>query len=262
MPDVLKVYIGYDQREDAAYKVCRHSLIRHSSLPVDVRPLKLDSVRRAGWFTRSHYPHNGQRYDSLDQKPFSTDFSFTRFLVPMLQEYDGLALFLDCDFLIRGDIAELFADFDQTKAVACVKHHHEPSDDVKMDGRQQTRYRRKNWSSFVLWNCGHEANSRLTLDGVNTRPGGWLHAFEWLDDHEIGHIPADWNYLVGYDKALAWNEVPRGIHFTSGGPWFQHMGDVPYADLWRTEQLHLEYASGRLPLPKDAGIRPYVDRAA
>ena len=261
MSDALKIYVGYDEREHAAYQVCRHSLIRHASEPVDVRPLKLSSVKRAGWFTRNHYLHNGQRYDCLDQKPFSTDFSFTRFLVPMLEEYTGWALFLDCDFLVTGDIAELFRDADPTKAIHCVKHHHEPEDGVKMDGQLQTRYRRKNWSSFVLWNCGHEANGRLTLDGVNTRPGAWLHAFAWLDDNEIGALPADWNYLVGWDK-LPYGEVPRGLHFTSGGPWFEQSRDVPYADLWRKEQLHLEYASGRLPRPADAGMRPYVDRAA
>lgn len=246
----LRVYVGYDAREDAAYQVCRYSLTRRSSAPVDVRPLKLSRLQHLRWFTRESTIKDGQRFDVLDGKPFSTDFSFTRFLVPMLENYDGLALFLDCDFLVRGDIAELFADADPTKAISCVKHHHEPDEGVKMDNQMQTRYRRKNWSSFVLWNCGHKANGRLTLEGVNTRPGSWLHAFEWLDDHEIGHIPADWNYLVGWDK-LPYGEVPRGLHFTSGGPWFDGMQDVPYADLWRNEHEHMLYATGRLPKQKD-----------
>ena len=261
MSDALKIYVGYDEREHAAYQVCRHSLIRHASEPVDVRPLKLSSVKRAGWFTRNHYLHNGQRYDCLDQKPFSTDFSFTRFLVPALEGYQGMALFLDCDFLIRGDIAELFSDADPTKAMYCVKHHHEPEEGLKMDGVMQTRYRRKNWSSFVLFNCGHASNARLTVENANTRPGAWLHAFEWLDEHEIGALPADWNFLIGWDK-LPYNEVPRGLHFTSGGPWFQHMQDVPYADRWLREKAHLDYAIGRLPSPKDGGTPIYTGVAA
>lgn len=246
----IRVYIGYDAREDAAYRVCRHSLVRRSSVAVDVRPLKLASLKHLRWFWREEETRLGQRYDKTDGKPFSTDFSFTRFLVPMIQGYQGPALFLDCDFLITGDVAELFRDIDPGKAISCVKHVHEPEEASKMDGVLQTRYKRKNWSSFVLWNCSHPANGRLTLDGVNTRPGSWLHAFEWLDDHEIGHIPADWNYLVGWDK-LPYGEVPRGLHFTSGGPWFDGMEGVPYADLWRAEHEHMLYATGRLPRQRD-----------
>lgn len=250
MSEPIRVYVGHDQREEAAYQVCKYSLTRHSSRPVDVRPLKLSRLQHLRWFTRESVTRDGQRFDVQDGKPFSTDFSFTRFLVPMLQNYQGPALFLDCDFLVTGDVAELFRDMDQTKAISCVKHHHEPDETVKMDGQMQTRYRRKNWSSFVLWNCSHEATGRLTLDGVNTRPGSWLHAFEWLDDHEIGALPGDWNYLIGWDK-LPYNEVPRGLHFTSGGPWFENAQDVPYADLWRTEHEHMLYATGKLPKAKD-----------
>jgi lipopolysaccharide biosynthesis glycosyltransferase len=257
----LKVYVGYDQREHAAYEVCRHSLIRRSSLPVDCRPLTIDGLRRQGWYSREHYLVNGQRFDFQDKKPFSTDFSFSRFLVPALENYQGWALFLDCDFLIRGDIAQLFEDADKDKAVLCVKHHHEPEEGLKMDGVLQTRYRRKNWSSLVLWNCGHPSNRRLTVENANTRPGAWLHAFEWLEEHEIGMLPADWNFLVGWDK-LPYNEVPRGLHYTSGGPWFSDTQDVPYADLWLREREHREYAIGRKPSPKDSGIPAYYGEAA
>lgn len=256
---MIRVFIGYDPREHAAYDVCAHSLARHSSEPVHVTKLARGPLEQQGWFWRKHMLTNGQRIDLQDQKPFSTDFSFTRFLVPALQDYQGWALFLDCDFLINGDIAKLFAEHcDPNIAAYCVKHHHEPPEGLKMDGQAQQRYRRKNWSSLVLWNCGHPSNARLTVENVNARPGSWLHAFSWLDDHEIGALPADWNFLVGWDPMPNWEGHPRGIHYTEGGPWFQHCQDVQYADLWKKEAEHREFFLGKKPMPRDAMLRRYA----
>ena len=57
-----------------------------------------------------------------------------------------------------------------------------------MDGREQTVYLRKNWSSLILFNCGHEANAVLTPDLANRKTGKYLHRFGWLDDALIGEI--------------------------------------------------------------------------
>ena len=46
-----------------------------------------------------------------------------------------------------------------------------------MDGKQQTIYPRKNWSSVVLWNCGHESNKKINRELVNNpdTTGKYLH---------------------------------------------------------------------------------------
>jgi lipopolysaccharide biosynthesis glycosyltransferase len=200
-----------------------------------ISKLDIDILGRAGIYTRKWYRNvNGQKYDALDYKPFSTDFAFTRFLVPALSLYDGWALFCDCDFLFTADLGELFSLADPHYAVYCVKHRHVPLESEKMDGVAQTRYYRKNWSSLVLWNCQHPANGLLTLDCVNKMPGQWLHAFSWLKDGQIGELPHDWNHLVGYDTVPA--ETPRGIHFTSGIPTMEGYEDGDYADLWLEER--------------------------
>jgi hypothetical protein len=99
-----------------------------------------------------------------------------------------------------------------------------------MDGQAQTRYARKNWSSFLIFNCDHPANQRLTLEMVNTLPGRDLHRFCWLEDHEIGELPQRWNFLVGHtDPAID----PACIHWTSGTPDMKGYEDAAYADLWR-----------------------------
>ena len=44
------VFIGYDSREDIAYRVCEHSLIRRSSRPLTVIDLNHTTLRKGGYF--------------------------------------------------------------------------------------------------------------------------------------------------------------------------------------------------------------------
>ncbi len=238
--DVIPVYIGWDEREDDAFWVCRHSVIRNSSWPVFVVQMKQDVLRYIGLYDRQELSENGQKYDVIDGKPFSTEFSFTRFLVPAMTQYKGWAVFMDCDMLMLGDVSELLRLADDRYAVMVVKHNHIPPEESKMDDQIQTRYRRKNWSSFVLWNCAHPSNFNLSVDAVNKEPGAWLHAFSWLKDEEIGELPLEWNYLVGYNSK---DQVarPKNIHYTVGGPWFDDYQNVEYADEWRREKRLVDF---------------------
>jgi lipopolysaccharide biosynthesis glycosyltransferase len=246
--DILDVFIGYDAREDAAAEVCRASMTRRTSKPLHVQYLKEPALRHNGWYDRPWTVESGQKIDTRDGKPFSTAFSFTRFLVPAMMQHEGVALFCDCDFLFLADMAALFDKFDPRYAVQVVKHEHHPSETEKMNGVKQTVYWRKNWSSLVLWNCGHKANMRLTPDKVNHAPGQWLHSFGWLDDQDIGDLPPMWNYLSGVNDKLPNGILPYAVHFTLGGPWFGNEG-MPYADLW-TKELHSRREPGR-PLPSE-----------
>jgi hypothetical protein len=243
----LPIYIGYDECEDEAYRICRASLERRSSQPLHIVRLDQLSLRRSGWYHREWRHREGQRIDLLDGKPFSTDFTFTRFLVPALALHQGWALFCDCDFLFTADIAGLFAKADDRYAVMCVKHEQKPIETRKMGGIAQTSYWRKNWSSLVLWNCAHPAHAFLTPRLVNHATGAWLHAFRWLRDEEIGEVPATWNWLVGVSPALGENEVPCGIHFTLGVPTMPGCADMPYADLWRAERVSRRPRGAPLP---------------
>ena len=226
----MKVYIGYDGREHAAYEVCKFTLEKHSSVPLEIVPLKQTPLRRSGLYRRTG--ENG--VDVFDGKPFATEFSFTRFLVPALNLYDGWAMFCDCDFLFRADVKELFDLIDDRYPLMCVHHDYRPGQTTKMDGKRQEVYNMKNWSSLVLWNCSHVAHQNLTVDDVNTKPGGWLHAFSWLGNWVVGTVPEEWNWLVGASpttKAGVGKE-PKALHYTLGGPWFQSCQGVPYADEW------------------------------
>lgn len=245
----LPVFIGYDPREDQAFDVCRLSLARRSSVPLHIVKLDARALRYNGLLSRPYTTlPGGQRIDDRDGKPFSTEFAFSRFLVPALCLYQGWALFCDCDFLFTADIAGLLAHADERYAALCVKREHVPHEASKMDGVAQQAYPRKNWSSLVLWNCAHRKNERVIgRKSVNTMPGAWLHGFSWLDDADIGELPPTWNWLAGVDAAPS--EPPCGIHFTLGVPSMRGHENAPYADLWRAE-----IASGRgpcSPLPSE-----------
>ena len=205
-----------------AYEVARQSLIRHASIDVDVRPIKLDSLIRQGLYARGKDPLA------------ATEFTFSRFLTPYLCDFSGWALFCDCDFLFLSDVAALLAYADPKLALYCVKHDHKPTEAIKMGGRTQTAYPRKNWSSFMLLNCGHPSTRRLTPEVVNSAPGAFLHRMQWAKDDEIGSLPESWNWLAGWSP-LKENERPHAVHFTSGGPWLEAYQDVPFADAWRKE---------------------------
>src|SRR6056300_1395065 len=216
----MKVFVGYDTREDIAYQVCKHSIVTKQPA-AEIRPLKQQELRDAGWYTRPK------------DKLASTEFTFTRFLIPELMNFKGWAVFMDCDMILTTDIKELFDQADDKYSVMCVHHDYTPKEGQKMDGQTQTIYPRKNWSSVVLWNCGHPSNKKIDMELVNdpSTTGKYLHRFSWLKDEEIGQLSHEWNWLAGWYKEPE-DGKPKAIHYTEGGPWFENCQDVDYADLW------------------------------
>lgn len=234
--DRLSVWVGWDPRESAAFAVTRHSVLRHSGQIIPIRGLVLDQLRERGEYTRPTEIRDGLMYDVISEHPMSTEFACSRFLVPFLAKR-GWALFMDCDMMVRRPLNNLFEQIDKEhgdKAVVCVKHQHEPTETKKMDGQVQSQYARKNWSSFMFFNCEHEANRSLidSTSMANSLPGRDLHRFCWLKDDDIGEIGPEWNYLVGYtDPAID----AANVHWTDGVPSMPGHEDAEYAnEYWRT----------------------------
>ena len=225
LQSVLKVFVGYDSREDIAWQVCRHSLLRHAKRPIKVHAIRQAELRAQGVYTRPH-----------DAKA-STEFSLTRFLTPHLAAYDGWSVFVDCDTLFLSDVTDLLAEISDDRAIYVVKHEYTPHNTIKMDGKQQHIYPRKNWSSFVLFNGAHPSVQALTPEVVNASSPIDLHRFAWTSDDAIGALSSDWNFLVGDYRTPA--KTPKMIHYTNGGPWFDNWQDVDFADLWLAEERML-----------------------
>ena len=223
------IYVGWDSREDIAYQVCEHSIYQRTYKEfMNVVPLKQQELREKNIYTRD--------VDKLA----STEFTFTRFLVPYLNNYEGWAIFCDCDMVFLTDAEEIFQQADPKYAVMCAQHDYTPEEGTKMDGQLQLQYPRKNWSSMVLFNCGHPSNKKLTKELVNDpeTTGKYLHRFSWLEDDEIGELSHEYNWLVGWYKEPK-DGTPKVLHYTEGGPWFENMRDCEYGDIWKKEVINL-----------------------
>ena len=229
----MKIFIGYDPREHDAWKVAEYSIQRHTTVAVDIKPIRERTLRAAGAYTRETKVAGNQRYDVISDAPCATEFSIARFFLPFVAGPSGWAMFVDCDFLFRVDIARMFEEIDPTKALMCVKHVHLPKFDRKMDNQKQTQYSRKNWSSLFLMNLDHPSNKRLDLKVLNSFPGWALHNFCWLADSEIGALDPAWNWIQGVSSE---DIEPKAVHFSEMAPWFGH--DCRYGDDWtRTLEL-------------------------
>lgn len=238
-----KIWIGYDPRENDAYLVARNSIERRSSIPVLIHPLTLDIVSH---IIPPPIRYGNQMWDIESEAPQSTEFSRSRFCVPHIQK-QGWTLFIDCDFLCLADIKELFDLADDKYAVMVVKHDYTPSKEIKMDGQQNDHYPMKNASSCILWNTSHPAHYRLTRDRLNRWPGRDLHAFKWLQDDEIGELPAEWNVLVDEEDV----PDPKMLHFTNGVPSMPGYENCSYSQLWKKELARL---SGKPSRPTKAQL--------
>ena len=86
---MIKLFIGFDSVEAVAYHTMVQSVIDKCSVPVSITPVKLSMLPE---YTRERDPKQ------------SNEFSFTRFLVPSLCDYEGFAIFMDCDMLLRTDL--------------------------------------------------------------------------------------------------------------------------------------------------------------
>ena len=248
----MRVILGYEPREDLAYRVAEASIHKHASRPVIVRKLDIAPLVAAGLYTRPTDRRDGRLWDVISDAPMSTEHANARFLTPAICSFTGWALFADCDILVRSDITRILDHADDKYAVMVVQHRQEGGAVEKMDGQVQQFYARKNWSSVCLWNCEHPANRVLRFGLANRWPGRDLHAFRWLQDAEIGALPPEWNYLVGVNKRASMRQafegeydhttgqfdlaawvVPHIAHFTLGTPDMPGYAEQEYADEWR-----------------------------
>jgi hypothetical protein len=225
MTSPLRVFVGFDNAETVAYHVLCNSIIKRATIPVTISPVSSHTYEKFYYRNR----------DALQ----SNDFSFTRWLVPYLSNYEGISVYMDCDMLMMDDIYNLIREVRKINeihydwAVACVKHEHHPKSTTKYLDRPQTAYEKKNWSSFMVMNNTH--CRVLSPTYVQEATGLNLHQFKWLDsENRIAALPSRWNHLVDYDQKLDLSEISV-LHYTEGGPWFDHYKDCGYANIWRSE---------------------------
>lgn len=239
------IFVGYDEREHEVFQVCKHTLEKNSSVPIKVHKLHHKPLRDAGFFKREwKIDQKGQYHDLVDERPFSTQFTFTRFLLPELwntindPNKSPLIMFVDCDFLYLSDIGKMFKEIEDYKTrygarhgVYCVQHNYEPNNTKKMDNVEQSKYNKKLWAAMMVFDMEFKGNEKLTADVVNTSSGRDLMQLFWLNDvSEIGQIDEKWHFIPNHSEKNT-NEI-SAIHYTEGGPWFPNYRNCKYGNLW------------------------------
>tara|TARA_E500000178_G_scaffold226786_1_gene223605 strand:- start:177 stop:866 length:690 start_codon:yes stop_codon:yes gene_type:complete len=207
------VFIGFDQKEAIAYHTFVQSLIDVSSVPLSITPLAENNL----------YGYDEKHSDGTNK------FTYSRFLVPYLMGFEGLAIYFDGDMICLDDISKLTKNVDKNFAVKVVKHNYKTKQTKKYFGQKNENYPRKNWSSVVLWNCSHPQNKILTPDFIDSKDGAFLHRFKWLDDKQIGEIDKKWNWL-----AVEYEDItdPKLIHYTLGTPCFNEYKNTSFSENW------------------------------
>ena len=228
--ETIPIYVGYDPREACVFHVFNQSVIEHATQPVSIHPLATKQLQFNG------------------QQDGTNAFIFSRYLVPALQDFKGWAIFADGDMHLNADIAELWAMRDESKAVMVVPHDYRTKAPRKYIGTpiesDNIDYPKKNWSSVVLFNCGHPANRILKREFVAEAGGAVLHRFAWLDDEDIGLLPLSWNWLEG---EYHYNPDAELAHHTLGAPGFTHYADTPASKDWNRYLMNALHMVGESP---------------
>jgi len=226
----MKIFIGFDQREAVAYHVCCQSIIERASIPVSFHPLAKGML--------SGFDRSG-----------SNAFTYSRYLIPYLNNFVGWALYIDGDMVVDCNIAQMLElqreHFD--KAAVVVKHDYQTRHARKYIGSTMEsvneHYPRKNWSSVILWNCAHFANRCLMPEYVQEAKPSFLHRFEWLKDEQLGELPAWWNHLVGEYPP----ESPSLYHYTLGIPGIKYYADISGSWKWHSSLVRALECAGESP---------------
>jgi len=222
--DPIRLFVGYDPREAAAYHVFCQSVIEHTSMPVAFMPLSISMLGDYGC-----------------ESDGSNAFTLSRYLVPFLCDFVGWAIYADGDMLCQRDLAHLWAqrlNGTLTRAVSVVQHDYHTTHRRKYVGSSMESvnndYPRKNWSSLMLWNCSHFGNRGMTPEWVRSCAPAFLHRFQWLAPHHVGALPPEWNHLVGEYAP----QEAAVYHYTLGVPGLTHYADCEGAEPWHRTLLN------------------------
>jgi hypothetical protein len=185
---MTRVFVGFDERQPVAYNVLQHSLHRYARGRVQVEPLMLDKL-------------------PMERRGL-TQFTYSRFIVPYLCDYQGTAIFMDADVVVNGDIAELAAQADGESCIQVMKEQH-----------------KFEWASVMLFNC--DKCRILTPEYIDDPANKLLE----LNFGPIGEFSPEWNHCVNRMEAAE----AKLYHFTEGIPLWDEVRGSPLDQIWLDE---------------------------
>lgn len=225
--DSIRVFIGTEPKTEIARKVLELSITRRTEANVGFTPM----IGRA-W----EYPKD---------LPVGTGFSLRRWMIPAFCQWRGLAVYMDADQLVLGDINELVA-LTRLQDPACPEPviwcTHQPDKFSPARPVPQT--------SVMVIDCAraqahwgfHLAKiiAHLRANPTKDAYGAFMHA-DWLAGRIAG-LPVEWNHLNVYEDGVRVDlatgkkaQATRLLHYTKEPeqPWYRP--DHPLAGLWQRE---------------------------
>lgn len=179
--DVVRVFVGADRSQALAVDVLEYSIKRHTQAPVEVTSMA-----------------NLTLPEPVDIRQGSrTNFSFTRFAIPGLCNYQGKAVYMDADMQVFKDILGLWnIPFEEREKVQILEG---VPDEYQPDGKKGAPEKRKKQSSVMLLDCGSldwvVEDLIKGLDGEYTYDE-LLSDLCVLEPDEVGYkVPFIWNSL-------------------------------------------------------------------
>ena len=102
----MDIFIGYDSSTVEAYVACTGSIRENTTgTSPEVHSLNHRTLRKDNLLSREwRIDETGQYWDVEDGRPFSTEFSFSRFCtIPLARRMgiSGWVMFCDSDFIFR-----------------------------------------------------------------------------------------------------------------------------------------------------------------
>lgn len=216
----VRVFVGTAANgEDAeSQAVLEYTLKKHSSLPVEIEWMKMSRDPSSFWYTEP-----GAR-GAWQTQTWATPFSGFRWGIPAFCNYEGQAIYMDSDMIIRADIAELWNQpFEEGKVV------------MAKGGGEGWRY------CVAKWDCKAAEKWLLPIDRLRAVPEAhqrMMHFFA-SNPNIVQPFQGNWNCIDGEQYLSLDHPDIKIIHYSDMGT-----------------QMHLKHAIPRL---KEAGMTHWFD---
>jgi len=182
MSEMIKLFVGCAPNgEDAeSQMVLEYTARKHSSLPIDITWMKHTTDETSPWY-------------GWDSRTWATPFSGFRWGIPAACNYEGQAIYMDSDMIILADLAELWNNPWNDRAI------------IQMKG---------DWRTCVAkWNCKRAKDVLLPLNRMKLIPDAHQRMFRMVQANPELQQSFDrqWNNFDGENDPLDQIKI---LHYT------------------------------------------------
>lgn len=203
----IKIYIGCTSSE-LSQKICEYSIIsRHPTAQIEF--IKKENLIGQGLCSNQ---------DDLD------DVTLFKYYVPLLNDFDGWALYCDSSVLFTVDVEKLICQSQDQYAI--------------MVSNEQNHNAR---SAIILWNCRHIDNKKLVAEYINCSSKKDFKWFPWTTSQAVGQLGYEYNWLTNSYNELE-HGVPKVLNFYAGGPWQDEHRHCLFGAYWEKEYSNYKHS--------------------